>query len=71
MTIAEHWRKHHSLALAVGKKEVAKMEQHYAAHGLNVQHRRTAQGDYEPVITRPEHFERLLAARGMVNHWGA
>jgi len=60
-------RKHHSLALAVGKNEVAKMEEHYRKSGVQADHRKTAQGDYEPIIHSPEHFKALLKARGMVD----
>ena len=67
MTNEEHWRKHKSLALAVGKKQVAAMEEHYRKHGLLVDHRKTAHGDYEPVITSPNQFKRMLRARGMVD----
>ena len=60
-------RKHHSLALAVGKNEVANMEDHYRKSGVTVDHRKTAHGDYEPIVTSPEHFRKLLKARGMVD----
>ena len=63
----EFWRKHHSLALAVGKNEVKKMEEHYAANGIHVDHRKTASGDYEPVVHSKRDFDRLLKARGMVD----
>jgi hypothetical protein len=61
----EFWRKHNSLALLVGKNEVADFEKHYADHGISVDHRETASGDMEPVITRREQFEAMLASRGM------
>ena len=64
---AEFWRKHHSLALAIGENQVAEMEEHYRKHGIHVSHRRTACGDYEPVVTRREQFDAMLKARGMVD----
>lgn len=63
----EFWRKHHSLALAVGADEVEKFERHYAENGIHVKHRKTAMGDYEPVITRGEQFDAMLKSRGLVN----
>ncbi|WP_413936355.1 hypothetical protein [Nitrospira sp. BLG_1] len=61
----EFWRAHHSLALEVGADEVAKFEKHYAKHGINVTHRKTDTGGYEPVITRQEQFDAMLRSRGL------
>ena len=60
-------RKHHSLALSIGKNQVEQMEKHYAREGVHVDHRKTACGDYEPVIISPEHFRALLRARGLTD----
>jgi hypothetical protein len=63
----EFWRGHKHLALLIGKKEVPKFEAFYRRHGVNVTHRKTASGDYEPQVTRREQFNKLLAARGLVD----
>jgi len=63
----KHWRKHHSLALPVGKNEVAKFEEHYRKEGVTVDHRETACGDYEPVIHDLSHYRKILKARGLVD----
>lgn len=59
----EYFRKHHAADLAIGKHEQEKFEKHYASHGIHVDHRPTAHGDLEPVITSRKQFERMQAAR--------
>ena len=67
----KHWRGHRHLALEIGANQVKEMESHYARHGVHVDHRKNESGGYEAVVTSLKQFERLLAARGMVNRWGA
>lgn len=62
------WREHHSPGLAIGKKQVAELEKHYAAHGIHVDHRETACGDYEPILKSESDFNRCCEARGIVNY---
>ena len=60
----EFMRNHKHLALIVGANEVEEMEKHYAENGVHVTHRKTAQGDFEPVVTQTSDWDKMLASRG-------
>ena len=60
----EFMRSHKHLALLIGEGEQAEMEKHYADHGVHVTHRKTACGDYEPVVTNTRDWAKLCESRG-------
>lgn len=65
----EFFRKHNHLALEVGARDVARAEAHYAKHGILVNHRPKKDGlGYEPVVTQPRDYQRLLKSRGLVDY---